>query len=103
LCHPLSLDKVDVDIELVGAAADDGDRAATSTGATAVIRCECRVSEQRTGVEMEALTGASIAALTVYDMCKAVSHRIRIERTVLLHKSGGKRTVNVTPDDHGGR
>jgi cyclic pyranopterin phosphate synthase len=44
----------------------------------------------RTGVEMEALTGASVAALTVYDMCKALSHDIVIEETRLLAKSGGK-------------
>jgi cyclic pyranopterin monophosphate synthase len=58
----------------------------------AVIQCECRVTH-KTGVEMEAMTGASIAALTVYDMVKAVSHRVRIEDTVLISKSGGKRTV----------
>ena len=55
----------------------------------AVITCECRVTH-KTGVEMEALTGASIAALTIYDMTKALSHRIRIEDTVLLSKTGGK-------------
>ena len=58
----------------------------------AVIQCECRVTH-KTGVEMEAMTGATIAALTVYDMVKAVSHRVRIEDTVLISKSGGKRTV----------
>jgi len=47
--------------------------------------------EHRTGVEMEALTGASIAALTVYDMCKALSHDIVIEQVRLLAKRGGKR------------
>lgn len=57
-----------------------------------IITCECRVSH-RTGVEMEALMGASVAALTVYDMTKALSHKIRIEDTVLLSKSGGKRQV----------
>jgi cyclic pyranopterin phosphate synthase len=44
---------------------------------------------------MEALTGASVAALTIYDMCKALSHRIRISAVRLLHKSGGKRSVNA--------
>jgi cyclic pyranopterin phosphate synthase len=44
----------------------------------------------KTGVEMEALTGASVAALTVYDMCKALSHDIEIRSVVLLSKSGGK-------------
>lgn len=60
---------------------------------TAVIRCECRVTH-KTGVEMEALTGASVAALTIYDMVKALSHDIRIEGTTLIHKSGGKRFVD---------
>ena len=53
----------------------------------------CTVSvEHRTGVEMEALTGASVAALTIYDMCKALSHDIQIGPIRLLGKSGGKRT-----------
>ena len=60
---------------------------------TAVIRCECRVTH-KTGVEMEALTGASIAALTIYDMVKALSHDVTIEGTQLIHKSGGKRHVD---------
>jgi cyclic pyranopterin phosphate synthase len=47
----------------------------------------------KTGVEMEALTGASVAALTIYDMCKALSHDIRIERVRLLSKRGGRRSV----------
>jgi cyclic pyranopterin phosphate synthase len=51
------------------------------------IRCTVRVTG-KTGVEMEALTGASVAALAVYDMCKAASHEIEILRTRLLHKSG---------------
>lgn len=55
---------------------------------------ECRVrTEHRTGVEMEALTGASIAALTVYDMCKALSHEIVLVDTRLLAKRGGRRDV----------
>ncbi|HQX65808.1 MAG TPA: cyclic pyranopterin monophosphate synthase MoaC, partial [Dokdonella sp.] len=49
----------------------------------------------KTGVEMEALTGASIAALTVYDMCKALSHEIVIGEIRLLDKRGGKRTVKA--------
>ena len=63
----------------------------------AVIRCECRVTH-KTGVEMEALMGASVAALTIYDMTKALSHKIRIEDTVLLSKTGGKRSVSTDPD-----
>jgi cyclic pyranopterin phosphate synthase len=56
---------------------------------TAIIECECRVTHT-TGVEMEALTGASVAALAIYDMVKAVSHNVEIGRTVLVRKSGGK-------------
>jgi len=75
LCHPLPLDRVHIDIQLV----DN----------RAIIECECRVTH-KTGVEMEALTGASIAALTIYDMVKAVSHNVEIGQTVLVSKSGGK-------------
>jgi cyclic pyranopterin phosphate synthase len=61
------------------------------------VRIQCTVSVHgRTGVEMEALTGASVAALTVYDMCKALSHDIVITDTRLLEKTGGK------SDFHGG-
>jgi cyclic pyranopterin phosphate synthase len=82
LCHPLPLDKVMVEIRLQ-------DNVAT-------IECECRVTH-KTGVEMEALTGASIAALTIYDMVKAVSHRVQITDTVLLSKSGGRRNIESSP------
>jgi cyclic pyranopterin phosphate synthase len=58
-------------------------------GDEAVIHCTVSL-HHKTGVEMEALTGASIAALTIYDMCKALSHDIVIAETRLLHKSGGK-------------
>jgi cyclic pyranopterin phosphate synthase len=74
-CHPLGLEKCDVSIEM------DGD--------SALIRCSVRV-HHKTGVEMEALTGASIAALTIYDMCKALSHDIVIGDTRLVSKDGGK-------------
>ena len=74
-CHPLGLENCRIDI------AADGD--------DVVIRCEVAV-HHRTGVEMEALTGASVAALTVYDMCKALSHGIVIAETRLLAKRGGK-------------
>ena len=74
-CHPLALEKCRIDIE--------------SRGTEVVIRCEVGV-HHKTGVEMEALTGASVAALTVYDMCKALSHDIRIESTRLIEKRGGK-------------
>ena len=75
-CHPLGLDDCKITIEL-----DEKKRV--------VIDCHCKV-HHRTGVEMEALTGASIAALTVYDMCKALSHEIAISRTRLISKTGGK-------------
>lgn len=79
-CHPLGLSNCKIDISM-----DEQGRA--------LIDCECRVSH-RTGVEMEALTGASIAALTVYDMCKALSHDIRIVETGLRSKTGGKQDFN---------
>jgi cyclic pyranopterin phosphate synthase len=75
-CHPLGLDKCDIEIRLEG---DD-----------AIVECTCRV-EHKTGVEMEALTGASVAALTIYDMVKALSHDVTIRETRLVAKSGGKR------------
>ena len=56
------------------------------------IQIDCIVKvTSKTGVEMEALTGASVAALTVYDMCKAMSHDIQILNTKLISKSGGKK------------
>jgi len=76
-CHPLGLDNCKIEIRL-----DEGNRA--------VIDCRCKVTH-RTGVEMEALTGASVAALTVYDMCKALSHDIVIRETRLMAKTGGKK------------
>ena len=63
---------------------------------TAIVECTCRVTH-KTGVEMEALTGATVAALTIYDMVKAVSHRVTIQETVLISKTGGKRQVG--PED----
>jgi cyclic pyranopterin phosphate synthase len=62
-------------------------------GDEAVIRCSVAV-HHRTGVEMEALTGASIAALTVYDMCKSLSHEIVISAVRLIEKHGGRRDVS---------
>ena len=84
LCHPLPLDQVVVDIQL----RNDSNK----SGGTVVIDCICKVTH-KTGVEMEALTGATVAALTIYDMTKAVSHDIRIQDTRLIGKRGGKRTV----------
>jgi cyclic pyranopterin phosphate synthase len=76
-CHPLGIENCKIVIEL--------------QGDCAVIRCTVTV-HHKTGVEMEALTGASIAALTVYDMCKALSHGIVIGDVRLLSKDGGKRS-----------
>ena len=77
LCHPLTLNSVSVDLTC--------DAARNAVDITA----SCRV-QGRTGVEMEALTAASVAALTVYDMCKSVDRAMRIDGLRLLHKSGGK-------------
>ncbi len=74
-CHPLGLENCHIAIEL------EGD--------CAVIRCTTSV-HHKTGVEMEALTGACVAALTIYDMCKALSHDIVIGDLRLISKDGGK-------------
>jgi cyclic pyranopterin phosphate synthase len=77
LCHPLGLDKVDV-------------RLTPEPEASRVrIEATCRI-RARTGVEMEALTAASVAALTIYDMCKAIDRGMVIEEVRLLHKAGGR-------------
>jgi cyclic pyranopterin phosphate synthase len=76
LCHTLLLNGCQVDIQL--------------EGEEAVVRCTVKTTG-KTGVEMEALTGASIAALTVYDMCKAFTHEMVIRQTKLISKTGGKR------------
>jgi cyclic pyranopterin phosphate synthase len=75
LCHPLPISGVTVDLEAGG----DG------VAITATVR-----TTGQTGVEMEALTAASVAALTVYDMCKAVDRSMRIEALRVTHKEGGK-------------
>ena len=76
-CHPLPLNNCSIEID----AARNGE---------VVIRCQVSV-HHRTGVEMEALTGATVAALTIYDMCKALSHDIEITSVRLVEKTGGKR------------
>lgn len=77
LCHPLMLTAVDVSFD-------------TDSQSNCVsIQARCKVSGQ-TGVEMEALTAASVAALTIYDMCKAVDRGMQIESVGLLEKHGGK-------------
>jgi cyclic pyranopterin phosphate synthase len=75
-CHPLGLERCDIAIAQAGVDA-------------LIVECATAV-HHRTGVEMEALTGASVAALTVYDMCKSLSHGIVIESLRLVEKSGGK-------------
>jgi cyclic pyranopterin monophosphate synthase len=77
LCHPLPVTSVKVDLE--------PDPAASAVEITATVR-----TAGQTGVEMEALTAASVAALTVYDMCKAVDRSMRIEALRVIHKAGGK-------------
>jgi cyclic pyranopterin phosphate synthase len=79
-CHPLGLESCRLTIEM------EGD--------CAVIRCMVSV-HHKTGVEMEALTGASIAALTIYDMCKSLSHDIVIGDTRLIAKDGGKSSFAI--------
>mgnify|MGYP001627414280 FL=1 len=78
LCHPLALSKVAVDFNL------------DEVNSCIEINSYCKLSGQ-TGVEMEALTAASIAALTIYDMCKAVDMAMIIEQVCLLEKMGGRR------------
>jgi cyclic pyranopterin phosphate synthase len=88
MCHPLGLDHVDVGFH--------------AQGDVLVVECSARTSG-RTGVEMEALTGATVAALTVYDMTKALSKGIVLARTRLLEKTGGKsgtwRAPGYAPED----
>lgn len=77
LCHPLGMDNCNIAISI-------------NEQQEVVIDCTASITA-KTGVEMEALVGASIAALTVYDMCKAMSHDIVIKETKLISKTGGKR------------
>lgn len=76
LCHPLGLDNCHIDIQV-------------NSENEVVIDCTASITA-KTGIEMEALTGASVAALTIYDMCKAMSHDIVIKETKLMEKTGGK-------------
>ena len=81
-CHPLPIDGCRLDIAWKGGNS---------------LRIECTVkTTHRTGVEMEAMTGATVAALTVYDMCKALSHDIVVGPARLLRKRGGKREVGAS-------
>ncbi len=89
LCHPLMLEAIDVQFEQLH------DQNAIEINAT------CRVAG-KTGVEMEALTAASVAALTIYDMCKAVDRGMEITDVGLLHKAGGKSGAWQRPDQEAG-
>lgn len=75
-CHPLGLEDCQIKIQV------KGKKIVVDTSATIT---------SKTGVEMEALTAASVAALTIYDMCKALSHHITIEQIRLMEKTGGKK------------
>ncbi|MCC9168569.1 cyclic pyranopterin monophosphate synthase MoaC [Pontibacter harenae] len=77
LCHPIGMDNCNISIKL-------------NEQQEVEIDCTASISA-KTGIEMEALVGASVAALTVYDMCKALSHDIVIKETKLIEKTGGKR------------
>ncbi len=80
-CHPLPIDRCVFSIN--------------RKGKELVVRCQVS-AEYKTGVEMEALTGATVAALTVYDMCKALSHDMEIRNVRLLRKTGGKSDVDAS-------
>lgn len=75
-CHPVGLDDCKIDIRI--------------DGIDAIVTCSAKVTA-KTGIEMEAITGATLAAITIYDMCKAMSHEIEIAGTRLLEKTGGKK------------
>ena len=81
MCHPMMLEKCTLQLQY------------NDANCTLDIRAEVRVTH-KTGVEMEALTAATAAALTVYDMTKALSHDIQIQDIRLIHKSGGKHEFN---------
>jgi cyclic pyranopterin phosphate synthase len=81
LCHPIGLENCQIDIKV-------------SDNQEVEITCTASVTS-KTGVEMEALVGASLAALTIYDMCKAFSHNIVIKETRLIEKTGGKKDFKL--------
>ena len=87
LCHPLPLNLVSVDFQAVPPDA-------------LAITAECRVTG-RTGVEMEAMTAASIAALTIYDLCKAIDRSMAVEQVRLLRKEGGRSGLWRRPEGDG--
>ena len=76
MCHPIPIESVEIAIEAISE---------TQVRVVSTLRCS-----HKTGIEMEALTAASIAALTIYDMCKAADRGMRIDETLLLYKNGGR-------------
>lgn len=76
MCHPLPIDGVEIEITPISE---------TEVRLVSTLRCT-----HKTGIEMEALTAVSVAALTIYDMCKAIDQGMRIDQVLLLHKAGGK-------------
>lgn len=76
MCHPIPIESAEIEIEAVSE---------TQVRIISTLRCS-----HKTGIEMEALTAASVAALTIYDMCKAADRGMRIDETLLLYKNGGK-------------
>lgn len=102
LCHPITISKVAVDLVVVDVEDDDGDSIGGRVDIEATVSCE-----GKTGVEMEALTAASAAALTVYDMCKAVDKGMVIGGLKVVMKEGGKSGTWVEGvsqgDSEGGR
>lgn len=80
-CHPLAIENCKIYIK-------------TNSDGNAEINCTVSLNH-KTGVEMEALTGASVAALTIYDMCKSLSHNIEITATKLFKKTGGKSDITL--------
>lgn len=76
MCHPIPIESAEIAIEAISK---------TQVRVVSILRCA-----HKTGIEMEALTAASVAALTIYDMCKAADRGMRIDQTMLLYKAGGK-------------
>ena len=98
-CHPLPIEKCNFDIVMLpfhntsqsSSITNTDDKQSTSNQNFMSIKIDCKVStSNKTGVEMEALTGVTIAALTIYDMLKAMSHEIEIVSVKLMEKKGGK-------------
>jgi cyclic pyranopterin phosphate synthase len=82
MCHPLQINAVDIDIKIINKEHIE-------------IFCSVEI-DGKTGVEMEALTGASVASLTIYDMCKAISQKMVIKEIKLLEKRGGKSDYKIS-------